>query len=345
MSTSLRLKTSTFKSAGVALMVAILVIAALVPVCSNGQERDIKESTIVCVDTVGNAERLIEIGVKSKKIRTVEFRKPLPWDVGDLSLSPDGKSLLYNLPDGPFDVEKTRYPSSKIWVRSLETPTDEPTNLGTGGAGCCWSPDSKQVLMLVNIGCITEGAGACEYQFVDIESKKLTTFKMPKLENLDGEQTEWKTLITDWSRDGQWLLAISFKLEPNETAKTRIDLLKPDGSAARQLKHIKSGTHARFSPDSKRIVYSGPHSKERNNSDLFVVNLDGGDPVRVSEAFDGTVDSFCWSPDGLRIAYRWWKQDENLDYESFVIVGDATGGNWETIASEKRHTFAGVNWR
>ena len=90
-------------------------------------------------------------------------------------------------------------------------------------------------------------------------------------------------------------------------------------------------------------------------TELAVLDIASGKMTPVADVpINGEVRSYCWSPDGKRIAYTWsevlvGKPEELADkeIESQLVVCDPDGKNAKTIASEKGRViaFVGMDWR
>jgi Tol biopolymer transport system component len=91
---------------------------------------------------------------------------------------------------------------------------------------------------------------------------------------------------------------------------------------------------------------------------LYVLDIATGKSVRIEDQpLNGEIESYCWSPDGKRIAYCWREVHPgerdvkaNKETESFLVVCDADGKNAKTIVTEKGDapgliTIANVDWR
>lgn len=82
-----------------------------------------------------------------------------------------------------------------------------------------------------------------------------------------------------------------------------IHLINSDGTGARNLSASKQrDKDPAWSPDGKKIAFA---SKRDGHFEIYVMNGDGTDPIRVTTATEQEPEHHApsWSPDGKRIAY------------------------------------------
>jgi len=124
----------------------------------------------------------------------------------------------------------------------------------------------------------------------------------------DGKQIAVIVSTPDWKAD---------------KAREEIDIVDAGTGARRAVTWKRTGISSpRWSEDGSRLAFlaedSAPHaeatvatgsSPQRSGEDdserqsqIFVMRMDGGDPIRVTDAAKG-VDAFAWSPDGNEIAF------------------------------------------
>ncbi len=70
----------------------------------------------------------------------------------------------------------------------------------------------------------------------------------------------------------------------------------------------QSDTGARWSPDSRTIAFLSSRGEE-NGSRLFLIPAGGGEARPLTEALDGRIGDFEWSPDGSRLVVNFQKKD------------------------------------
>jgi Tol biopolymer transport system component len=172
---------------------------------------------------------------------------------------------------------------------------------------------------------------SCEV--VDIKTKKAKPLHLPEVKAAENAEGPVGHVITDWSKDRKWLLTTMYRDGCNKCDVYRV---KRDGTEA---KRIGTGLQGKFSPDGKKVLYLGWKDDETfDKGQLFVADMEGGNPQRVSQESNGKLTGgFCWSPDGTKIAYV-WQRDRDADsqeWETFLMVMDADGKNSTVVLSEK----------
>jgi Tol biopolymer transport system component len=115
-----------------------------------------------------------------------------------------------------------------------------------------------------------------------------------------------------WSPDGRWLAFIS-----SSEGSPQIHVMSPSGGDERQMTNVNTGvSDFSWAPDSSRIAFSASDSESRKLTDrrekysdfeairhdytmthLWVSDINGGAPRRLTGGNQFTVGSFSWSPD------------------------------------------------
>jgi len=165
-----------------------------------------------------------------------------------------------------------------------------------------------------------------------------------------------------WSPDGRWLAFTSTR-GPDRTP-SNLYIIPADGGEARQLTDLKEAVESvAWSPDSSSLAFSmrdrDPAYQEEDErrraprrfrrvfhkldsvgwtgdrrKHLFVVDLDGGEPRRVTggDFEDGPA---AWTPDGKRLVFTALR---DVDWDTLLVsrvyVVDARGGEPELLTEE-----------
>lgn len=127
-------------------------------------------------------------------------------------------------------------------------------------------------------------ATAPAFQFSDLQ--KIVTLGEPRI-----------------SPDGKRIAVIvtspNFKTDKSEQ---ELDLIDVASGGRRTLTWKRQDLSSpRWSPDGSQLAFLAMDAKSKQGQ-LYVMPMDGGDAIRVTEAKHG-VDSYSWSPDGKQLAF------------------------------------------
>jgi RNA polymerase sigma factor (sigma-70 family) len=245
---------------------------------------------------------------------------------GLLRLAPDGKQVAYALvgPSDPATPGATIGEATTVHLRGLD-PAAGDVDLGLKGTTWCWSPDGARLA----VGSIERPGGkpATRNWAVDVTTKVRTELALPP-----------GHLVTDWSRDGDWLLTESPHYIQPSTEMPRVTLMKRDGTAARRLNDRRQAAFGgRFAPDGRRVLFVTFDYNTRKGR-IDVTDRDGTPPRPTSPDLNAQVMGACWSPDGRRIASVWRQNYANptadQKAEFFLMLTDADGKNPVTVRKE-----------
>ncbi len=192
-------------------------------------------------------------------------------------ISPDGRRVAFQKDDA-------------MWMQGLDRGA-EPVRVvdlagATAGTHAAWSPDGKQ--FIISLGRRDEKRQAWVNKTVRV--------------NVDGSDRKELTIpalddVQDWSADGRWLLTASSR---NAKIGWQLYVMRPDGTAQRQITEGGNPFYARFSPDGRRVLYTD--NARGDQSGIWIVDADGKNARRLLPVDRNMTSSACWSPDGKRIA-------------------------------------------
>jgi dipeptidyl aminopeptidase/acylaminoacyl peptidase len=169
------------------------------------------------------------------------------------------------------------------------------------------SPDGRFVAYMVQQPNWAENRYDWQIWLANTQTGDLTQLTNSKRTNTDAA----------WSPDGRWLGFLS-----DRDGKRQIYIISPQGGEARRITDTEVGVSLfRWSPDGTRIAFTtlDPETekdkrrrerysdfevvREYRMDQLWLTDLSGRTPRRLTQGNQYTVHSFSWSPDGRRIAF------------------------------------------
>ncbi len=158
--------------------------------------------------------------------------------------------------------------------------------------------------------------------------------------NIDGSNQRswisWNDHIDrpSWSPDGEHIAFLSYvDYDKDVNELNHIYIANVDGSNAHRLGEVEAADSSlgglAWSPDGKRIVYTGPDCK------LYMVNLDGSDVTRLTDG-PGCDRNPSWSSDGQFIFYDATGPDYPRVMGTKIIALDVASSNTLIIRDDPR---------
>ncbi len=147
-----------------------------------------------------------------------------------------------------------------------------------------WSPNARRIAFASN----RDALGNFDIYIFDLEDRGIQ-----KVIDLPGPD-----LGPAWSPDGK---KIAFQAQEDNGDRWDIYTINLDGTELQNLTNSPSSDEAPdWSPDGHRIAFQ---SRQGQNIDIFLMDSDGSNRVRLTD-FNGVQNIHpAWSPDGTRIAY------------------------------------------
>ncbi len=249
--------------------------------------------------------------------------------LGDPQVSPDGKWIAYNVGDVNKDANRT---ISQIYLLSIDG--GEPKQLTSGTASNTtprWSPDGKRLAFVTGgqiwtmdttggdrkqVSNISTGAGDPVWSpdgkmlaFVSDIYPDCADDACNKGRDEKVEASKVKAKVVDRLLFRHWNAWKDGK-------RTHVFVVASEGGTARDLTpgdfdappfSLGGPTDYAFSPDSKELAFARNTDKMEatsTNSDIFVVNVTGGEAQRITGDNKGYDLSPQYSADGRFLAFR-----------------------------------------
>lgn len=204
---------------------------------------------------------------------------------GEGYFSPDGKRIVFQA-----EEKSSGNPFYQIFIQDLDTGSYRRVSPGVGKTTCSYfSPDGSKLLFAST--------------HLDPDATKLYAleYRQREEDRKAGIRRRYK-----WDFD----------------AHMDLFLANPDGSGMKRLTSTKGyDAEGSFSPDGKRIVFC---SERDGNRELYVMDSDGGNVRKLTNAPKCYNGGPFFSPDGKRVIFRSDRKKED-HLQIYVINADGTG--------------------
>jgi Tol biopolymer transport system component len=224
-----------------------------------------------------------------------------------LGWSPDGRWLLFDQ-----DWVPTLTDATGSEVRPL--PAAQSLNLGAHELA--FSPDSTRLAFFRDVTAGRPEDGI-ELAILDIASGHVVSFESTRFDEVLGNP--------QWSPDGAW---IAYERQ-GLSIPGKIFIIRPDGTGRRALtSNALPGHDPQWSPDGSALAFTssvlvGDEVQRHVISDIYILPLDGGDPVRLTS--DKISGRPSWTLDGRLVFNRAVDADTLTGVDLWVMSADGSG--------------------
>jgi Tol biopolymer transport system component len=233
-----------------------------------------------------------------------------------LTNDPAGGYFASGSPDGRKIAFTRCAADCEIYVMNADGSDQmDLTNNPTADVRPAWSPDGKKIAF----GSLGRG-GSWEIFVMNADGSDQKDLS-------NNPAIDWEPA---WSPDGT---RIAFtRITQGDPSTFEVIVMNADGSGQKSLTiPPDSGFSPDWSPDGTRIVYTAnvpfpPGSNLQGaQSDVFVMNADGGGKTDLTNTMTVEELNPVWSPDGTRIAYVAQPEEVGSNKDIFVMNADGSG--------------------
>lgn len=237
--------------------------------------------------------------------------------------SPDGKSIAF-LSSRPSEAAPpagsstaAEQPRNQVYLLSMNGgEARRITSLKNGVGVFRWSPDGTRLVVVSRIG-PSDSRTSDSKDRSDVRHYKNSSYKF--------NDTGW----FDDRRNHFWVVDVK-------------------SGEAKQITegHDWNDSDPQWSPDGKRIAFvsnrTGKEFDENRNTDVWIINADGGGKLTKISHHDESDNQPRWSPDGKWIAFTGEVQDRD---HPKIWLAPATGGTPSTLAANGLDLIpGGLEW-
>jgi len=295
--------------------------------------------------------------------------------VSDLTLSPDGRTLLFTLTVSDLPHAKR---TSRIWAMDADGSNARPMTQGDVDSSARFSPDGKQIAFVRTKGSDTNLfllplAGGEPRQLTSISSGvsdprwspngKWIAFSTDVYPECNGDDACNKKISETWSKGklqahmAGALLYRHWKAWKDGTL-THTWIVNVDSGETRDLTpgrfdfppfQLGGPLQYDFSPDSSELAVASNHDPDpesSTNSDLWLISLNDANarPRNITGSNHGYDNSPLYSPDGRYIAYRTQLQPRYESSLFLLALYDRAAGTSRVVTQQFNNWIDDFQW-
>jgi hypothetical protein len=267
-----------------------------------------------------------EAGIIAVDPESGEWDVVFPGLLPIFSGSPDGKTIA----SGEVEIGDMSMRLTNVMLFDVERPDMPPRTICEFGSRAVWSGDGLELIVSRPTTEPGQVPGRGEHWRMDADGTNRVKLPVPA-----------SHAIMDWSPDGRWITTAS--PEHPDARGNHVYLMRPDGTDLRRMSTEDVSTHARFSPDGRRLAFV-----ERQS--IVIVDIDGGNrrQFRPSDAPDPSYTGVAWSPDGRRLACITEDWDRVVERKRLsngrILIMDIEDGTARTLRIPEAIYLGWLHW-